>query len=144
MIIFLDIDGVLNKKSQWKNMFSLDDVCIKEFCIFAKKINAKIVLTSTWKNGFVESKSKNNSLQIQKLEIYFTSYGLEIIGCTPTLPGRTRDKEIERYIYLNNVSEYLVVDDDRLLFEKVNKSFYFINPLKGFTSKDRKGCMKCI
>lgn len=32
MFIFLDIDGVLNKESDWSKQFSLSSDCIRRFC----------------------------------------------------------------------------------------------------------------
>ena len=32
MFIFLDIDGVLNKESDWSKPFSLNSDCIRRFC----------------------------------------------------------------------------------------------------------------
>lgn len=31
MYVFFDIDGVLNKKSDWKNKYSIDIDCVKVF-----------------------------------------------------------------------------------------------------------------
>ena len=32
MFIFLDIDGVLNKESDWSKQFTLSSDCIRRFC----------------------------------------------------------------------------------------------------------------
>ena len=144
MVIFLDIDGVLNKEIQWKHMFTLDKACVDNFCKFASGIHANIVLTSTWKNGFISSLNENNSKPIKQLELFMQEYDLKIIGCTPSLTGRTRDKEIERYIYLNNINHYIVIDDDKTLFQNTNQYYYFTNSITGFTKEDIRKCRKCI
>lgn len=51
MFIFLDIDGVLNKESDWSKPFSLNSDCIRRFC--EKNREARIILISSWKNGFI-------------------------------------------------------------------------------------------
>ena len=48
MFIFLDIDGVLNKESDWSKPFSLSSDCIRRFC--EKYREARIILISSWKN----------------------------------------------------------------------------------------------
>lgn len=53
MFIFLDIDGVLNKESDWSKPFSLNRDCIRRFC--EKYREARIILISSWKNGFISS-----------------------------------------------------------------------------------------
>lgn len=46
MIIFLDIDGVLN---QLQGGYYLDENCIKVLSNLCKRVNGKIVLTSSWR-----------------------------------------------------------------------------------------------
>lgn len=111
MIIFLDIDGVLNRKEQWKIPYSLDKNCIKNFCAYAKRKNAKIVLTSSWRTGFISTKHEENLPQIKRLEKLLAEHGCEIADKTPILKGRTRDKEIERYLYFHP-DDYQIIDDD--------------------------------
>ena len=43
MFIFLDIDGVLNKESDWSKPFSLNSDCIRRFC--EKYREARIILS---------------------------------------------------------------------------------------------------
>lgn len=52
--IFLDIDGVLNRSSDWKKMYTLNTECIRRFADFVKhlKREVNIVLTSSWRTGF--------------------------------------------------------------------------------------------
>ena len=60
--IFLDIDGVLNKESDWRKMFTVNADCINEFCDFYNSVGGRVILISTWKNGYY---GKNNpSMQI--------------------------------------------------------------------------------
>lgn len=66
MFIFLDIDGVLNKESDWSKQFSLSSDCIRRFC--EKYREARIILISSWKNGFISSHNEKNTPQIKELE----------------------------------------------------------------------------
>lgn len=142
MFIFLDIDGVLNTKSQWTTMYSLNTECIKHFAEFCKKIDGTIILTSTWRHGFVATNSPENAPQIKRLEELLKAYDLSIADKTPVLKGRSRDKEIERYLYFHPSSSYVILDDDKNEFAVISKNNYFTNAATGFTKQDIKMCIK--
>lgn len=78
MYIFLDIDGVLNTTSDWKELYILNKKNIQAFATFVKKYNnVKIILTSSWRTGW----NKNIELctpQIKKLMFLFNEYNLTI------------------------------------------------------------------
>ena len=78
MFIFLDIDGVLNKESDWSKPFSLNSDCIRRFC--EKNREARIILISSWKNGFISSHNEKNTPQIKELEAQLDRYGIRIVG----------------------------------------------------------------
>lgn len=147
MYVFLDIDGVLNKKEQWNKMYSLDKECIKNFCTFINKLNSKevhIVLTSSWKNGFVSTRNNNNTPQIKQLETMLEEFGLYIKAKTSIFKEGKRDREIEKFLSLHPTEQYIIIDDDRSEFGCITKNNYFTNAVNGFTKKDIKGCLKCI
>ncbi len=148
MYIFLDIDGVLNKKSQWKRMYSLDMECIENFCQFALETKGDIILTSSWRSGFVGTMSEENTSQIKELEKLLNEYGVTIKDKTPILKGRKRDAEIERYLYLNSPPgkcvNYIIIDDDRHEYGEVSVRNYFTDATCGFTKKDGKRCLKMV
>ena len=77
--LFFDIDGVLNKSSDWKiRSYSMDDALIETFCRFVRKNKLTPVITSSWRSGFVKTLSEENSPQIRELESKFQKYGVEI------------------------------------------------------------------
>ena len=78
MFIFLDSDGVLNKESDWSKQFSLSSDCIRRFC--EKYREARIILISSWKNGFISSHNEKNTPQIKELEAQLDRYGIRIVG----------------------------------------------------------------
>ena len=78
MYVFLDIDGVLNKKEQWNRKHYLD-------------------------------------------------------------------KEIEKYLeFVGGKGKYIMIDDDRMEFDKIRELNYFTNAICGFTRADIKGCLKLL
>lgn len=136
-VIFFDIDGVLNRKSQWKRMYSLCDDCIREFSRFAAKECADIILMSSWRSGFVSAGSPQNSPQLAELECKFEKYRLYIADKTPVLRGRTRDREIERYLFLHDeIQSFAIIDDDPKEYGKKLEGLYFTDCAKGFSAAD--------
>lgn len=144
MIIFLDIDGVLNASCDWTKPYTIREECLLNFAQLVKKMpSAKIVLTSSWKTGFCSSGSEDNLPQIASLEQKLARYGLHIHDKCPSLKGRTRDKEIERYLYFHP-EPYVIIDDDKKEYEKQLLHTYFVNAKTGFSKKDIGGVLKCL
>ncbi len=147
MTIFLDIDGVLNRQSQWKTLYTINEECVKEFANLCNKLPNKpdIVLTSSWRHGFTSTLNPQNASYIKNLENMLKKYGITISDKTPDLRGRTRDKEIQRYLYFHQqVTKYIIIDDDKNEYAEINKHNYFVDAAYGFSQKDIKGVMKCI
>lgn len=104
-IIFLDVDGVLNNKDyllKTKDALALDPKCIKNFKYIIKKTNARVVLSSSWRN----SKTK-----IIQLEI---NLGIRFLDKTENLYDKDRSEEIKLWLESNNdkVLNYVVIDDE--------------------------------
>lgn len=100
MIIFTDIDGVLNTitKTEW-NKHSID--LYNNLCL---EFNLKPVITSTWRTTHT----------IQTLQNIFTEQGIltPIYDFTPIFPGEGRGTEIEDWIRNNNHSKFIILDDN--------------------------------
>ncbi|MCI7106389.1 MAG: HAD domain-containing protein [Agathobacter sp.] len=134
-VIFLDVDGVLNTKADWKRMYTLDSKCVSEFCHFAKRMQVDVVLTSSWRTGY-SGGDGTDSEPICRLTEMLAKEGVRIIGKTPDL-GKRRAAEVERYLYYHpEVTEYIIIDDDPAEFEKSIPGCYFVDAGMGF--KDSK------
>ena len=130
MIIFLDIDGVLN---QLQGNYYIDKNCVEQLGILCKQLGGKIVLTSSWRLGY--SNVGKCSPQIEELKTVFKEYGITIEGRTFDLGDRYT--EIKDYIIRRGVGKYVVIDDDSREFSsKELKNLFFVSPRKGITSKD--------
>lgn len=137
MFYFLDVDGVLNKKSDWTSPFSVNSLCLMNFSkLIESDNNPHIILSSTWRVGYTNKgirSARGNNL-IVKLE----EYGLHIDDSTP-VSSKTRQEEIEYYIRRHNIMDYIVLDDDESLFpwpERIN--LYITDYNTGLTDKDVK------
>lgn len=114
LCIFLDIDGVLNRKSDWPNKFTFNETCFNNFVKLLMDLREqyncllKIILTSTWRTGYQESNEKIFKPLTDKLR----RINLRINGITPITANKTRQQEINYYISRNNVKHYIILDDD--------------------------------
>lgn len=145
--IFLDVDGVLNKESDWRNKFYLNASCVKvfgELCRKLEKIYGEVrtVLISTWRAGI--SKSGTDAEQINSLDKILAQEGIRIYASTP-VTDKGRQAEVEYYIRRNQVSEYIIIDDDLSLFDNLDKVKIFVPDYRtGLVKGDIKKIVKII
>ena len=132
--LFFDVDGVLNKSSDWKiRSYSMDDALIETFCRFVRKNKLTPVITSSWRSGFVKTLSEENSPQIRELESKFQKYGVEILDKTPVAKGHSRDEEIAYFCRRHENEGYLILDDDKTEYGRINAHNFFTDSAIGFT-----------
>ncbi len=132
VIIFLDIDGVLNQLQPWY----IDKTCIKNLGQLCKQLHTtKIVLTSSWRKGWNRDVTKCTP-QITALIKCFNAEGLSIIGRTRELGDRLA--EVLDYCENHDIKRYVILDDDRSEFSKNVKNLYITNSKTGLTITDIK------
>jgi len=153
-VIFLDIDGVLKKvQDTGFNGRNIDN--INEL---VRKTDAKIVITSTWKNS--------NGLDFVKKVLEKNGVKADIIGETPIFhiedpiygtPKVPRGFEIQSWIEKNTTMEfingevvvnfiesYVILDDQSdMLLEQMN-NFVKVDPTKGFDGKCLKEAIEIL
>lgn len=136
VIIFLDIDGVLN---QLQRNYFIDRKCVERLGKICNSIDGKIVLTSSWRLGY--TRLGKCSPQIERLKEMFNEYNIEIIGRTSNLNDRTN--EIKEYMIKHNVNNYIILDDDIREFKsgRLDKT-EIIDNKTGLTDKDVKRIIK--
>lgn len=129
--LFLDIDGVLNTEKDWKKSFVLRKELIDNLCTTYP--NARIILTSSWKNGFVARNSTLNSAPIKELESMLSN-NVVIIGKTEG--AFKRDEQIENFLNKHpQIRNYIVIDDDISEYNSSyikNKHFRLVDSKIGF------------
>jgi len=141
---FFDIDGVLNTSNQWKHLYSLNEKCIHEFCHFVKANNLTPVMTSSWRTGFVSTLNPDNLPHVKQLEQLFQQYNVTIADKTPVLNGRSRDKEIQRFLYFHPCDNYMIIDDDSSEYDVLTNKNYFVDAQIGFTNADARTLKRLI
>lgn len=130
---FFDIDGILNTSADWRiKTYSFRKDLVKRFCDYCKKNNYEPVMISSWRIGFYGENHEKNTPNIKELEEEFKKNELIIRYKTPELKGKSRDMEIERFLYYHPVERYIIIDDDKNEYQKITKHNYFIDSNIGF------------
>jgi len=124
--IFLDIDGVLNTigdTSLIENTFDLNKLIL--LIKLSKETNSKIVVTSDRRT--LESERE----MISKT---FHNYGVNVDYLSLKRTHRKRSAEILYYLKNNDVTNYVILDDNDLGYSNNELSSHFINTYdNGFT-----------
>ena len=140
MHYFLDIDGVLNKKSDWDKKFFINPQCLAAFKgLLSYDKDPVVVLSSTWRMGVSKTGDVSDSGLLSTIE----KSGIHISDVTPNAPNKTRLEEIAYYARRHNIGKFVAIDDDESLFPK-SEGFplYLVDYQKGFTEKDAKNIRK--
>lgn len=137
-VIFLDIDGVLNSIDSMVASYqlglhsqekTLDIVSIGLLMKLCKETNAKIVISSTWRLGRT----------IDDFKSIFSHYGwsdFPIVGMTGRGGiGSVRGDEIQEWVDSNDVSNYVILDDDSDMLESQKLHFVHVSGVNGFRLK---------
>lgn len=116
-VIFLDFDGVLNSDKYIRECGHTGVVIDPEKMEYIKEIvdctDAKIVLTTSWKEHWSESPDRCDDTG-RLINTIFGRYGLKIYGKTPVIRP-DRENEIKKWLEDNPEAEgYVVLDDMRL------------------------------
>ena len=127
--IFLDIDGVMNNRSDWISKVDNNTEQFRShrmFCDTAwqmlsdvvKETGAKIILSSSWRTSLIQEgetiKPKRfREASVSKLLEYFSNYNIPLVGLTT---GRYdyRGKQIIEYVnsHFTLEDKWIVLDDE--------------------------------
>lgn len=132
-VIFLDIDGVLNRLGSieqqrtihtFQGFVGFEPELVERFNNLVSETGAVIVLSSSWRNSKNwRSDMFQNGLNIKKL-----------IDRTPHLPGKIRGYEIDAWLKVHaNVENYVIVDDDNDMLPWHGRHMFQTNYASGLT-----------
>jgi hypothetical protein len=145
-IIFLDIDGVIEVPNLGAHF---DADCCRNLKEILKATSAKIVISSSWRDC---------ECTINLLYEYLEEQGItkdEVVGFTPTLSGsfqhlhggwdsaRLRWREIQKYIIVNHVKNYVIIDDYDLT-AYATKNFVKTKKDVGLTAELKDICIEIL
>lgn len=148
-IIFLDIDGVLNKSLSIgerapSGVKGIENELIKNLAYVIDKTGAKIVLVSTWKDLWdkEENKCDKDGIYLNKK---FKDYNLEIFDKTDTSNFKDRGIGIKKFLDENKVENYIILDDIEYAdYSQYNllDNFLKIDKKRGFDENYANDCIK--
>jgi hypothetical protein len=123
--IFLDVDGVLNKLSDYEVLldggyFRVNTRLLERFLTLVKNTNSRVVLSSSWR------KLDGGRDFLEKL-------GIKFVGETDG-EGILRGEEIQRYIDAHSITSYIILDDDSDMLEHQKPYFIQTDPEYGLTN----------
>lgn len=131
-VIFLDVDGVLNsiddlmkyrEKNNIKGSILYDDIANERVELLkqlVEKSNAKIVISSSWRMGWIRNgkpKEYNKEGLLYKLDTKLKEFGLSFIDVTPYLWKENghydRGDEIRTWLQKHpEVTNFVILDDE--------------------------------
>lgn len=123
--IFLDIDGVLNSEhtldesceNMGQKMASIiSDQLVKNLSYLVEKTDAKIILSSSWRTYFGDNINDPRNIFAMFLIHSLNKYNLKLHDMTPYPKGphsSERGLEIKTYVEQNNITDYVVIDDEQ-------------------------------
>lgn len=113
-VIFLDIDGVLNYQSckeRFDKYYFVSDKKIELLKQLVDKTDAKIVLSSTWRYGWVNPPNEDTPMY-EALKKKLESYGIIISDKTPVIGYR--GTEIDEWLMRHpEVDKFVIFDDNQ-------------------------------
>ena len=115
--IFIDIDGVLNSEHTWDDKISncINDQYLKNLRTIVEETDAKLVLSSSWRVYFGEYTKEPRNIFAIHLVTTLSKHNLKLHDMTPFVKGQfsnERGLEIKTYMEQNNITDYVVIDDE--------------------------------
>jgi histidinol phosphatase-like enzyme len=150
-VIFLDVDGVLNCTKTvrgWGKMRFIDTrkmLRVREIC---ERTGAKVVISSSWRDGALEDANPWDKRMWQALLAEFDKHRIPVIGMTPLAPDRWRGDEINMWLKLQEepVEDFVIVDDivcDLTKFVSVGRVVQTVDEW-GLTKEKMEECIKIL
>ena len=116
-IVFLDIDGVLNcegSRSRCAGYRGIDDKKAENLAQIVRATGAKIVLISTWKDGWRKTDKAHQGILANYLDKKLKKQGLVVFDKTRDFYGEecfSRGEGISDYLESHAVENYVILDD---------------------------------
>ena len=118
---------------------------VREIC---ERTGAKVVISSSWREGAREDALAVDKMQWQSLIAEFDKHRIPVIGMTPFAPDRWRGDEISMWLKSQEepVKEFVVVDDivcDLTMFEAVGRVVQTVDAW-GLTKAKMEECIRIL
>ncbi len=150
-LIFLDMDGVLNRDSTEiaapSGCMFVEDELVKKLQNIYYETHANIVLSSSWRMGWYDIKSgktdTHNAEDYRALTAKLLSFGIPINGHTELLYDQSRAGEITKYLNSQqDVDGFIILDD--MLIKGYEDHQIMTDPETGLTDNDVKNAIALL
>jgi len=134
-VVFLDVDGVLNGYNKWTyfvinvsrflhiptsfvsrrlKIFEVKEKYVRRLSKIIKSTGSKIVMSSSWRNGYWNVPYKNKYRDQKRLHDLLNKYKLEVIDITPNSKNGVREDEINQWLKDTKltVDRFVILDDE--------------------------------
>ena len=148
-VIFLDVDGVLNNRHT--RVTTSDGWCFVDDHIVArlKRLlnlsGARIVLSSTWREGWHQEDESKNDISFIELRDKFNQFGIEIFDRTGEMRMH-RWQSIKEYMERpreDPIEHYVIIDDWDDMGE-YSDHLVWTNPSAGLTEADVQEALRIL
>ncbi len=127
-VIYLDIDGVLNRGSTLHKEELSHDL-IENLSILVKETQSKVILISSWRNYFEGTVPKNKKAKL--LVDNFKKYNIKIEEVFPK-SNENRSEEVFNHIRKNDIKNFVILDDDPYKYKEIPLlSNHWVRPIAG-------------
>lgn len=138
-VVFLDIDGVLNEKTSQSRCCGyrgIDDKKVKTLAKIVKATEAKIVLVSTWKEGWQREEKGRQTLFGNYLDRKMKKQGLKVFDKTEDVDREahlhlSRGEGILQYLRRHAVKKYVVIDDCQFDYDGCGLTDFYLRTDEG-------------
>lgn len=148
-VIFLDVDGVLNCRHTRTRTSDgwcfVDDYLVERLKRLVIRSGARVVLSSTWREGWHQEDETKNDISFIELRNKFNEFGIEIFD-------RTGEHRLNRWRcikeYLERpredpIEHYVIIDDWDDMGEYINH-LVWTNPSTGLTDEDVEEALRIL
>ena len=151
-IIFLDIDNVLNCATSISNCYGwvgIDTALVRKLAKIVQETDAKIVLTSTWKDNFIpgaykqthnEAKYLSNKLRKQGLKVYDKTVDKTYNRGEGIMNWLAAHKDVTAWVVLDDHA----FDDFYRYKDTILKRWVWTDYMTGLTDDDAKHAIEIL
>lgn len=134
-LIFLDIDGVLNRNgNRPPNVCEIEENPLSLLSDLIRKSGAKVILTSSWRLATDEPWREP-----------LLCGGVSVAGQTARLNGNNRRREIELYLKEHSGAEsFVILDDQAGRWGKLKNNCVHVNAKVGLTEANVAQALKIL
>ena len=148
-VIFLDVDGVLNNRhtrvTTSDGWCFVDDHLVARLKRLMNLSGARLVLSSTWREGWHQEDESKNDISFTELRDKFNQFGIEIFDRTGEMRMHRWQsiKEFFERPRKDTIEHYVILDDWNDMGEFSNH-LVLTNPSTGLTEEDIQKALKIL